>query len=115
MDGEQWTANRQGPDRNAIRTLVVRAYLPWQQLSVQPSWQHDWPHWPWQQLWQLIALAAGACAIAVTARTVANEINARVRFICFFSLTVPVKFRRHTSCSDASEVMAPYRGRFKYA
>ncbi|MGB6830193.1 MAG: hypothetical protein WBE41_19250, partial [Terracidiphilus sp.] len=94
------------PDRGAIRNRRS-SYLPWQQLSVQPFWQQVWPQPPWQQFWQLVVLAAGACAIAVTARTTANEINASVRFICFFSLTVFVMFAMRVNawphCEAASK------------
>ena len=58
-------------------------YLPWQQLSVHPFWQQDWPHWPWQQALQFAPLADGTCAMAVTARTTAKESNAIVRFMKF--------------------------------
>jgi len=56
--------------------------LPWQQLSVQPSWQHALPHWPLQQSLQQAAFAAKAgIANTATAMAAANEIKAMVRFI----------------------------------
>jgi hypothetical protein len=61
--------------------LYFENYLPWQQLSVQPSLQQLWPHLSWQQALQFPPLAEGTWAMAVTARTTAKERSAMVRFM----------------------------------
>jgi hypothetical protein len=69
-------------------------YLLWQQLSVQSPLQQVWPHLPWQQSLQYMALAVGAvvCATAATARTTAKERNAMVRLM-EFSLTSEMRLK----------------------
>jgi len=67
----------------AIRAIVLNAaYLLWQQLSVQPSWQQVCPHLSLQQALQYAAFEkVEVCAKAVTPRTTASVINANAFFI----------------------------------